>query len=213
MVRLGRDPSKWIKTPDQMQIMASVSKEIETLLHPAIAFNGYGIDGRSHAGLRLVSGHLLESPVVSDLFSGAEEIVLMVYTIGSSVEEKVKEYSKRGLIAESYYLDMLGSLAVTELGCLAFEKVKNRGIGLKLKTSFPLNPGTSHWPASGQKIVLELSGGRETGVTISESFLLIPTKTISMAIALGKNVLTPEQGSSCHYCDNPQLCWGSRVRA
>lgn len=212
MLRLGRDPSKWIKTHDQMQIMEDVSKEMEGLLHPGIAFKGYGVEGASQEGLRLTTGHLLESPVVTTLFSKAKEIVLMIYTIGSSVEGRVKEYSQRGMIAESFYLDMLGSLAVTELGRLAFEMVEKRGKDKNLKASFPLNPGTSHWPPSGQKIVLELSGGKEIGVTISESFLLLPTKTISMAIALGENVLTPEEGSSCHYCDNPDLCWGSRSR-
>ncbi|MBI4595229.1 MAG: hypothetical protein HY730_02500 [Candidatus Tectomicrobia bacterium] len=212
LVRLGQNPSKWVKTPDQERIMGLLVKEMEALLSPAMAFNSSYIAEVLPSGIKLTTGHFLESPVVAELFGEAEEIVLLVYTIGPLLEEKVKGYSQKGLIVESYYLDFLGSLAVTEVGRIAYDIIEKQGKERNLKASIPLNPGTTHWPSSGQKVVLDLSGGRDIGITMSDSFILIPTKTISMAIALGKNILTPQEGSSCDYCDNPSLCWGTQKK-
>jgi hypothetical protein len=58
----------------------------------------------------------------------------------------------------------------------------------------------------GQRTIAELVHSEEIGVGVTDSALLRPFKSLAFAAALGRDVLTPAEGSSCDYCENRDLC-------
>ena len=93
-----------------------------------------------------------------------------------------------------------------EVGRVAYDLIEDLAKSKGLNASIPLNPGTSHWPLSGNKVLTELVPAAAIGIEMLDSGLLRPFKSISFAVALGEHVLTPAEGSSCDYCDTRDLC-------
>jgi hypothetical protein len=112
---------------------------------------------------------------------------------------------RRGLAISWRRLDIIG-LAPGKAGEVGYQVIADMAKAKATKASIPLNPGTSHWPMSGQRLVAELVGASEIGVEARESGVLHPFKSIAFAVALGDDVLTPAEGSSCDYCDRRDLC-------
>ncbi len=211
LARLESSSDQLIGTPARRQIYEAALAELLPLLEPAIAYKVYPVRGRQDGWLSVASGQLLHSRVAADLFGDAPEVVAMVYTIGPRVEARIEALQAEGEYAVGYTLDALGTLALGEVGYVACQEIDRLAAAKGVRASIPLNPGTTHWPASDQPVVIALAGGAVIGVSVTESFLLRPFKTNSMVIALGADVLTPDRGSSCDYCENSELC-GQRRR-
>jgi hypothetical protein len=194
-------PGEALRQSDEQAIA-----ELRPRLAPAVAYGLHAVRGQVAAGLQLGGGELLRSQVAAELFGAAPEVVVMVYTIGPAAEERAAELQAAGDYSVAYTLDALATLALNEVGVVACREIDRLAQSKGVRASIPLNPGTSHWPASDQPPVLALAGAGAIGVQVASSFLLRPFKTNSMVIALGADVLTPEQGSSCDYCARPELC-------
>jgi hypothetical protein len=176
------------------------------LVQPAIAYEVFPVTAAEASRLIVGDGHALESPVVASLFAHAPEVVLMVFTIGPALEERVAALGSSGDYPVAFALDIVGSVMLGKAGEVGYQVIADMAKAKATKASIPLNPGTSHWPMSGQGLVAELVGASEIGVEARESGVLHPFKSIAFAVALGDDVLTPAEGSSCDYCDRRDLC-------
>lgn len=188
------------------EIRDSLSAEQAALLRSLYVYDFFPVEERLERGYVIGKGRLLESKAAFKAFRGAGLVALLVYTIGPLLEERAQEYRLGNQHLESMVLDAFGSLAVSEVGRVAYEEVRRLAEGKGLKASVPLNPGTTHWPMAGQRVFFDLLPLAEAGFTLDPAGFIHPRHTISMAIGLGDDVLTPEQGSSCDFCADPDLC-------
>lgn len=193
-------PQAWRQVIDEALV------EARALVEPAIVYDVFPVVSAGSSALTVGDGIVLESPVVASLFGGAPEVVLMAFTIGRKLEDRVDELSKGSDVILSFTLDIIGSLAVANLGKGAYALIEGLAAQRNTKASIPLNPGTTHWPMSGQRVIAEAVGAGEAGIEAMESDVLRPFKTLSFAVALGDNVITPAEGSSCDYCENRDAC-------
>jgi len=192
----------WLDVVDQ------AVDEALALAQPAIAWDIFPVAAAEPSRLIIGDGHALESGVVASLFARAPAVVLMLFTIGPRLEERVAELGKAGDLPTAFVLDMVGSKALGSVGEKGYGLIEEMAKARHTRASIPLNPGTSHWPMSGQRLLAELVGAKEIGVEALDSGVLRPFKTIAFAVALGDDVLTPAEGSSCDFCDRRDLCRG-----
>ena len=204
--RYGRAVSALIDRPELRQVYEVALAEARTLIRPAIAYAVHPVVVAEAERLIIGEGQALESPVVAHLFAEASEVVLAIYTIGPLLEERATEYQAARNYLSGFALDLVGSAAVDEVGQVTYALIEDLAKAKGLKASIPLNPGTSHWPLSDNKVLTELVPTADIGIETLESGLLRPFKSISFAVALGENVITPAEGSSCDYCDTRHLC-------
>jgi len=188
------------------RIVDEAMREAEELISPAIAYAVHPVAGVEESRLIVDGGAALESAVVASLFGSAPEVVPMIFTIGPRLEERVAEYGKANDYPASFALDVIGSVAVTQVGAVGYELIEGLARERGVKASIPLNPGTSHWPMSGQRVIAGLVPAKEIGVEVLPSDILRPFKSIAFVVALGSDVLTPAEGSSCDYCERRDLC-------
>ena len=204
--RYGRELSALIDRPELRQVYEVALAEARTLIRPGIAYAVHPVVAAQEERLVIADGQALESPVVARLFGEAPEVVLAIYTIGPSLEERAAEYQAARNYLLGFALDLVGSAAVDEVGQVTYALIEDLAKAKGLKASIPLNPGTSHWPLSGNRVLAELVPAAAIGIETLESGLLRPFKSISFAVALGEHVLTPAEASSCDYCDTRELC-------
>jgi hypothetical protein len=190
----------WLEAVDQ------AIDEAQRLVRPAVAYDVFPVAAAEPSRLIVGHGHALESPVVASLFARAPEVVLMVFTIGPLLEERVAALGAAGDYPVAFALDIVGSVMLGKAGDVGYRAIEDLARARSTRASIPLNPGTTHWPMSGQRLVAELVDAKQIGVEARESGILHPFKSIAFAVALGDDVLTPAEGSSCDYCENRDLC-------
>lgn len=202
----GGHLARLAERPVWRDMYESALPEARGLVRPAIAYGICPVTGSDETCLCVADGERLESPVVARLFAEAPEVLLAIFTVGPLLEARVAERQAAGDYPAAFVLDLLGALALNEVGQVAFQAIEDLAESRGVQASIPLNPGTTHWPLSGNRVLVNLAPAAEIGVEMLDSGMLRPFKSISYAVALGKDVLTPDQGSSCDYCDTRDLC-------
>ena len=118
----------------------------------------------------------LKGKAIARAMEKAEEIVLLVDTIGSALETEVDRLYQRDEYTKATILDTIGSVAADEgaeyLNSLIVEKAKG-------ESTPRFSPGYGDWDLSIQKRLLEIIQASKIGVTCNEAFFMIPRKSVS----------------------------------
>jgi hypothetical protein len=185
--------------------------EVISLVKPVAYVGFFPVLGSNKRCLELENGLALTGGFVDHILGGAQEIAVIVCTIGPTLEEHAKEYFGRGHPARGYLLDALGIVALGNLAEDARryteEQINQRG----LQASTPISPGHADWALSEQQILFELVPTSETGVLLNSSYLMQPHKSLSMVLGMGKQMITQADGSQCEYCPLVKTCTYRRI--
>ena len=157
-----------------------------------------------HERLRLGEAGHLSGPLVAEHLHAAQSVTVVVCSIGPALEEAASECFSEDP-ALSVALDALGSAAVDLLGTAVCQRVDLRAEAAGLRTTVPLSPGLVGWPvAAGQRQIFALLDTAAAGVTLTEGSMMVPKKSTSMVIGIGRDV--EHAGESCDYCSMAETC-------
>ncbi len=107
------------------------------------------------------------------------EAFLLVVTLGGAVDRLIGRLMKTSK-AEAFIFDAVAS-AITE----AAVEVANKEVCLGLDTTLRFSPGYSDFPIECQAPLLDYIGAPTyLGVTLTDSFLMLPQKTVSCVIGI-----------------------------
>jgi hypothetical protein len=198
----GGDPAR--ARPALRAIAAAMTARARPMLTPAIAYEIFDVAEVRHERLVISPRVALKSARLAQAMGGAKQIAVAVCTIGPQLEQAVGAMFSAGQQVEATVLDGVGSAAVEELSqraCRMFEDMaRQRG----LMTSSPFSPGEPDWPLEGQRDLFDLVPGEEIGVTLADTFLMRPLKSLSLVVGIGKNLSAG--GSPCEFCSLNQVC-------
>jgi hypothetical protein len=137
---------------------------------------------------------------ISGIFKRAELIALFVTTLGSDYNSISQRYREDPLL---YYLSDLVASAYTErCADIAHKKVSQDAANMGLKCSNRYSPGYCGWKTEEQKKLFSLLPASPCGITLTESSLMNPVKSVSAAIAIGKEIKFIKHDCSGCYDDN-----------
>ena len=150
----------------------------------------------------LVEGLTFKSRVLRKNLDQVERIFPYVVTIGPRFEEEMRKSTD---ILKKYYLDILGTLALTSARNHFQNHLKSK-YALE-KMSF-MSPGSlADWPIQEQRPLFELLGDvdKSVGVTLTSSLLMLPAKSVS-----GVYFPTEVNFFSCQLCPRKD-CMGRKA--
>jgi hypothetical protein len=133
-------------------------------------------------------------------FKEAEEVALAVCTIGSKLPAVVKEFMNKGQLVDGTLLDAIGSIAADALADKINEEINEVALKKSLETTLRYSPGYCTWPLTGQSLIFERLATDEIGVTLTDSFLMTPVKSVSFAVNIGKDVKNSSWELRCRTC-------------
>ena len=198
----GGDPAR--ARPALRAMAAAMTERARPMLTPAAAYEILDIAEVRHERLVISPRVSLKSPGLAQALGGAKQMAVAVCTIGSQLEQAVGAMFAGGQAVEATVLDGVGSAAVEELSqraCRMFESMAHeRG----LVTSSPFSPGEPDWPLEAQRDVLDLVGAEQIGVTLSDSYLMYPLKSLSLVVGMGEKLSAG--GSPCEFCSLNEVC-------
>lgn len=141
--------------------------------------------------------------------SGASEIALFICTGGAAFTDLSHGYQQNGDFLEAFVVESIGSATVE----IAMDKVQQyleeemAGQGKKITNRY--SPGYCDWALSGQRDLFAYIGDHPTGITLSESCLMQPIKSVSGIIGIGDDVKKRPYG--CEIC-NSATCVYRRIK-
>jgi hypothetical protein len=144
----------------------------------------------------------------ADLLANAELALVSIVTIGGQLDERVDELNKSGKVLEAYLTDSIGVVALGEVGKAIRRYAEREAAARGWGVGASLAPGSLQgWPIEGQFSLCVLIPSDEIGVHLNESGVLVPFKSASSLIGLGRRYRSKKVGSVCRFCMRAETCW------
>ncbi len=180
------------------------------LLTPQVLFEEYPVKQLTHERIELDTDSnsprksFLTGPLITQHLGRAQKVIVLVCTIGSQLDEMVSSLFKTNPLA-AIALDGVGSAAVESLGIQACNYLEERARLQGLNTTIPLNPGMVGWPVEqGQPELFTLLDSEQIQVSLNESCMMTPNKSLSMVLGQGEDV--SPVGTACDFCSLKGVC-------
>lgn len=153
------------------------------------------------SGKFLIDDNILETgSQIAAYLKGASHVALFVCTAGDIFTKLSKDFSSKSDYLEAYIADAIGSLTVENAMDRIQDKLSQSLLGQGLSISNRYSPGYCDWALIGQQDLFRLIGENPVGVSLSESSLMNPIKSVSGIIGIGKQVKKRDYG--CNICNN-----------
>jgi hypothetical protein len=161
----------------------------------------------------MLAGHHLATPralfgffeqIEDEPFLRNEEgpVVLGICTIGPALEDEVRELTRKNQLALATALDAVSSEMVESLADALETHICKEAAMQGLSSRPRFSPGYGDWPlASGQKTIFSLLPGHRVGVSLSDTSLMNPLKSISFAMKLSTSASIEPRAPKCALCD------------
>jgi hypothetical protein len=102
---------------------------------------------------------------------------------------------------EPDHLDTFGSLVAEKTADYLQTQLQMETTGSGLKITNRYSPGYCNWPVAGQQQLFELlPAGNPCRFSLTESMLMMPVKSVSGIVGIGKNVKRHEY--ACNVCSD-----------
>ncbi|MEJ2716341.1 MAG: vitamin B12 dependent-methionine synthase activation domain-containing protein [Deltaproteobacteria bacterium] len=155
------------------------SEHLLSITEPEIVYSVQAVAEVGKGYVRLARGPVFRSRKLARAFRECELAVCFVGTLGHGIEDEIGSLTLRGKLADAFVVDALGSAGIEHAverfyGALE-DHFRLQGKGLTLRFS----PGYCDWPLDQQAQLLDLVDTRLVGVTLLESSLMTPRKSIS----------------------------------
>ena len=148
--------------------------------NPKIYFRDLHVD-RIEGGEAVINGVSFKSKVLADNLEGVEVVIAYVMTCGVEVDEW--SHTRTDSI-EAFWLDIIKE-QILYAASVHFHQVLRDTYGLDKTSS--VSPGSGNvdaWPIAQQRDFFRMMGSvrEKTGVVLTDSYLMLPTKSVSGVI-------------------------------
>ncbi|MGD8307615.1 MAG: vitamin B12 dependent-methionine synthase activation domain-containing protein [Ignavibacteria bacterium] len=148
---------------------------------------------------------------LENIYPESDYLSVFAISLGAGIVKKINDLFAENDFASGAMLDSVASLAadksVEVLEKFLFNDLLERNLTKNKNVVLAYSPGYCGWDLSGQKKLFEYLKPEEIGITLNDSFLMSPLKSVSgVLVYASKEVHTFENSFTfCGYCRN-QTC-------
>jgi len=142
----------------------------------------------SQEGLYLGNRYFDMQKIITGQLKKSEQAALVVCTIGSEMEEWTTKLLKDGDALMSYIVDLVASVTVESVCDVLHDHIDVQMQKKEKKITNRYSPGYCNWSVSEQKKLFSFFSKGFCGITLNESSLMTPIKSVSGVIGIGTNV-------------------------
>lgn len=194
-------------TPELDALIGEVSARCAESARPRYCFQLFPVDTSSGSPTLAGTGVTLLGEDIKKHLMGAEYCAVMAATLGFEVERAMLRLGQRSATAEVIF-----NAACTALIEAVSDRCEGEIVELArrkgLVTSFRYSPGYGDFPLEQQPEILGVvDAGTRLGITLTDSMLMLPKKSVSALIGLyPAGARVRRGGSSCDTCENRDNC-------
>jgi len=127
-------------------------------------------------------------PIISRQIKEAEEAALFICTAGPVIGEMSRSSMKGGDLLKGYVYDVIGSEVVEAAADMMQEELLKEVAVCGMKITNRFSPGYCGWDVAEQHKLFSFFKDNFCGITLTESALMNPIKSVSGIIGIGRNV-------------------------
>ncbi|MDD4730263.1 MAG: vitamin B12 dependent-methionine synthase activation domain-containing protein [Dysgonamonadaceae bacterium] len=131
-------------------------------------------------------------------YEHSEQVALIVSTAGEFISKRSRQLMKDDLLLEGYVVDIIGSVICEKAAIRTWERVKAICSLENKKVTNRYYPGYCNWDIVEQHSLFSLLPENFCNIQLTESALMLPTKSVSGIIGIGPNVVYRE--NACSNC-------------
>jgi cobalamin-dependent methionine synthase I len=206
----GTDPSGQLSQEQQVSLNRELMLESRPLLKPAIIYDLFPLREVREQEVVIDKVATFHGRLLADRFVLAEKVALALCTIGRHIDELVSANRARGDEVRAVLLDGIGIAAVGELADKAHRLIVDAAKEQGWLASAPFQPGQLDWPLEDHRVFFDLLPAEMVGLRLDGNHLMVPAKSLSMAVALGEEMLPLAMDRACKYCSLSSECRFSR---
>lgn len=188
----GRIPSHFAEMIDS--VLTELPKRCEIrggyrildIKKPSERSNGVVVGGKFFKTQTIVTSQLRKS----------EKAILFVCTIGPELETWSRQMLREGDSVEGHIIDTVASAAVENATDVLHDYIGERMLEQGLQITNRYSPGYCNWSVSEQHLLFSFLPQRFCGITLTDSALMVPMKSVSGIIGAGVGVKYVE-----YFCD------------
>ena len=192
-------------TEQIQKLLDRCEKETLQLIQPKFVYQRFPIeklsDGIHVAGTPLI----LKGKDIAEHLKNCEEVFLMGATVGMALDRWIRRY----MISEpdaGVVLDSCGIQAVEQISDLAEREMEAIVSEEGLHLTWRFSPGYGDLPLETQQdLVRVLDLPKRIGVSLSESFLMIPSKSVTAILGI-QDTKKDVRENKCDFCNNKERC-------
>lgn len=126
-----------------------------------------------------------ENTPLEQVLEDAVSLALFAVTLGEEISDRITGLFDAGELAEGYILDQVASFAAEELSGIAVQRFQAAPAANDDGTAvLPYSPGYCGWNVTGQRALFAHLEPGELGITLNESCLMHPVKSVSGVLVL-----------------------------
>ena len=136
--------------------------------------------------------------IIKKMLSGAEAYAFLIVTAGMGPESRARELMEQGEFLEGYITDLVASTMVDSIADQVQEHIRRMAADQELLISNRYSPGYCSWDVSEQQKLFSLFPKNCCDITLTDSSLMSPIKSISALLGIGPSV--KYQDYTCEIC-------------
>jgi hypothetical protein len=172
----------------------------QRLVRPRASYNIFPVQVLAEGTVKIYGGGELHIGKMARRWGGLTCLALAICTIGQPIEDEITRLFHTGEMASAVVLDSVGSVAVESVADYVNQQICDRALAAGLSLTHRISPGYSDWPLNEQQAIFALLAA-DNGVTLTESFMMHPRKSVSFAAALVKSPIAPDEPRKCAACN------------
>ena len=202
----GERFARLLERPSVREDFEQVLNEDVKVFEPVACYDAYQIDNCLHDRFELQGGTRIGGGPVMEVLRGAEELVVAVCTIGSAVDGKVRDYQAQKDHFKAIMLDEVASWAVDQVRQGLYLDLEEELQAKDWRVSTMLSPGESAWTVDDQRVIFKILDTSKIGVSLNDSCLMTPLKSLSMIMGIGSQPMGVEGMTNCDFCTMQDRC-------
>lgn len=136
--------------------------------------------------------------IIASAMKEAEYIASFTVTLGVDFDRWLHHINKEDDIVREFIANSLGSILAEGVVTNLMNKLEQEMLSLNLRISNNYSPGYCHWALNEQKKLFSILPSGISGIQLTDSCLMLPIKSVSGIIAVGKNV--KKRAYKCDIC-------------
>ncbi len=206
LAQVGGTLPKLLARPGVRAEWEAALADARALVQPAAAWDAFPIREFRHERLVLADGTQIGGGPVASVVAGAAHLVIGVCTVGPEISRRASELQRQGHRLRAMFLDDLGSWAVDQVRQQLCRTIEAEAAAQGWRASASLSPGESEWSVADQAAIFSLLDTQPIGVSLTESLVMRPIKSLSLIIGIGPGPLGVEGGANCDFCTIRERC-------
>jgi cobalamin-dependent methionine synthase I len=189
-----------IEVSEELRLMGDIRAEYRT-------FNNITFE-REQNSIEVEGVVFNVRPIVYRQVKDADEVALFICTAGPAIGEMSRRSMKEGDLLRGYIYDVIGSEVVENAADRMQEELKAEVASHGKKITNRFSPGYCGWDVAEQRKLFTFFMENFCGITLTESALMNPVKSVSGIIGIGKDVKYASY--QCHVCDDKNCLYRNR---